>query len=197
LKDPLIEPGWNGVRVIAHLAGGQARFIDEEGKDCTAEFAEVANALVQAALADSLILDGFLTVEPTQPTEGVAVARTEAPSGGQIIGQMLIGSRGSHQPTKRRLDPDQPIALVAVDLLSVDDSNLLDIPLLERKRLLDGALRPGALVRITPFIRPPISTFVTTWRGMGFMDLAYKSANSRYLPGAQNDDWSLAPMPIK
>ena len=82
MKDPLVEPGWNGVRVIAHLAAGRAYFLDEDGEDCTAEFAEVASALAEAALADSLVLDGYLTVEPTQPTEGVAVARTEAPGGG-------------------------------------------------------------------------------------------------------------------
>ena len=40
----------------------------------------------------------------------------------------------------------------------IDGSRLLDLPLLERKRLLDGALEPSELVRITPFVRPPIGT---------------------------------------
>jgi hypothetical protein len=30
---------------------------------------------------------------------------------------------------------------------------------------------------------------------MGFRRLAYKAANSRYLPGAKNVDWALAEIP--
>jgi len=68
---------------------------------------------------------------------------------------------------------------VAVDLLSIDGSNLIDIPLLERKRLLDSA-SSRRVVRITPYVRPPIGSFALTWRALGFQELAYKPANGRY-----------------
>ncbi|MGA3057581.1 MAG: hypothetical protein ABSE70_06045 [Candidatus Limnocylindrales bacterium] len=198
VPDPLIEPSWGGVRVIARLARGRTRFVDEEGVDCTEEFATVAEAVSAGAQADELILDGFLTVEPTQATAGVPLVGIEAPSGGRLTTQMLVGNRISRQPEARRnLDPDRPIAFVAVDLLSIDGSILLDVPLLERKRLLGGALETGELVRITPFVRLPIGSFVSTWRGLGFAALAYKAANSRYIPNGRNDDWSIAPMPLK
>jgi ATP-dependent DNA ligase len=198
VPDPLIEPSWGGVRVIARFELGRTRFVDEGGVDCTDEFVAVGDAISAAALADELVLDGFLTVEPTQATTGVAVAGIEAPGAGQVMTQMLVGSRRPHQPESRhRLDPDRPTAFVAVDLLSIDGSSLLDVPLLERKRLLDGALETGELVRITPFVRPPIGTFISTWRGLGFGALAYKAANSRYIPDGRNDDWSIAPMPSK
>ncbi|MGZ6315554.1 MAG: hypothetical protein ACXWNI_08010, partial [Candidatus Limnocylindrales bacterium] len=80
---------------------------------------------------------------------------------------------------------------------SIDGSGLLDVPLLERKRLLDGALEAGELVRITPFVRPPIGTFAGTWRDLGFVALAYKGANSRYIPNGRNEDWSIFPMPSR
>jgi ATP-dependent DNA ligase len=196
--DPLIEPSWGGVRVIARFALGHTFFIDEEGADCTDEFAAVADAASAAAQADEMILDGFLTVQPTQATAGVSITGIEAPSAGQMMTQMLVGTRRSRPPeSTHRLDPDRPIAFVAVDLLSIDGASLLDVPLLERKRLLDGALRTGELVRITPFVRLPIGSFVATWRGLGFAALAYKAANSRYIPNGRNDDWSIAPMPLK
>jgi ATP-dependent DNA ligase len=198
VPDPLIEPLWGGVRVIARFALGLTRFADEEGVDCTEEFATVAEALSAAARADELILDGFLTVEPTQTTAGVPLLSIETPTGGQLTTQMLVGNRMSRPPEARRsLDPDRPVAFVAVDLLSIDGSILLDVPLLERKRLLDRALETAELVRITPFVRLPIGSFVATWRGLGFAALAYKAANSRYIPNGRNDDWSIAPMPLK
>jgi ATP-dependent DNA ligase len=193
-----VEPSWGGVRVIARFELGHTRFADEDGADCTDEFAPVADAVSTAALADSLILDGFLTVEPTQVAAGMEITGIEAPSAGQMMTQMLVGTRRSSQPgSSRRLDPDRPIAFVAVDLLSIDGTSLLDVPLLERKRLLDGALEPSTLVRITPFVRPPIGQYVVTWRSLGFGALAYKAANSRYIPDGRNDDWSIGPMPSR
>jgi len=199
VKDPIVEPSWGGVRVLARLEFGRIRFFDEDGVDCTEEFVGVADALAAAARSDDLILDGFLTVEPTQPSMGTRPAEPEAPGTGAMMANMLVGERvaGRRPPQRRHLDTDQPIAFVAIDLLRIDDTQLVDLPLLERKRLLDGALSVGDLIRITPYIRPPVSTFATTWRGMGFEEIAYKGANSRYFPAGQNDDWSIAPIPTR
>jgi ATP-dependent DNA ligase len=195
-RDVIIEPGWSGIRVLARLENGRTRFIDEEGADCTDEFAEVSAAITAAALAGDLILDGHLTVEPTQVIVGVPPAGLQTPTAGSMAAQMLVGDR-IVRPVgpKRRLDPDRPIAFVAVDLLRIDGSDLLDVPLLERKRLLDGALAPADLVRITPYVSPPAGSFLSTWRGMGFLTLAYKGANSRYRPGTCSDDWSIVRLP--
>ena len=197
-RDAIIEPSWGGVRVLARFDGTSTTLVDDEGVDCSAEFADVAEAISTAALAGELILDGFLTVEPTQPTEGTTTGDAATPTTGQMMTQFLVGSRVARMVApERHLDPDRPVAFVAVDLLLIDGSSLLDIPLLERKRLLDGALAPSERVRITPFVRPPIGSFVATWRGTGFGALVYKAANSRYLPDSRNDDWTIIPMPPK
>jgi ATP-dependent DNA ligase len=115
-----------------------------------------------------------------------------------MMAQMIGGSYVAQlMEPESRPDPDRPVAFVAVDLLAVDGSRLLDVPLLERKRLLESSIKPGELVRITPFVRPPIGSYVATWRGAGFDGLAYKGANSRYMPDARNDDWSIMSMPMK
>jgi ATP-dependent DNA ligase len=198
-RDSIIEPSWGGVRVLARYDGSATKLTDEDGVDCTAEFAQIAGAIAAAALAAELVLDGFLTVEPTQLGDASPIPQNETPTAGQMMTQFLVGSHVAARMNtpERHLDPDRPIAFVAVDLLSIDGSHLLDIPLLERKRLLDGALTPGELVRITPFVRPPIGSFVATWRGAGFGALAYKAPNSRYVPDSRNDAWSIMPMPPK
>lgn len=199
IDDPIVEPGWEGVHAIVHVAGGVATVRDEEAVDCTAEFQPLAGAIAAAALADELVLDGYLTVQPTQETAGAAPAELASTSQRELLTQFLVGGKMASKapPTagRRRLDPDRPIAFVAVDLLVLDGTRLLDLPLLERKRLLDGALREGELVRITPFVRPPIGTFMMSWRTLGFGALAFKASNSRYVPNEANDDWAASPIP--
>jgi ATP-dependent DNA ligase len=198
VPDALIEPGWSGVRVLSRFESGNTRLMDEEGVDCSTEFADVAAAITAAVLAGQLILDGFLTVEPTQIVTGAPPREIEAPTSGQMMAQWIVGSRIARPVTPpRNLDPNRPIAFVAVDLLQIDGSSLLDVPLLERKRLLDGSLEPSGLVRITPYVRPPIGSFVATWRGAGFASMVYKAANSRYRPDARNDDWSVFSIPFR
>ena len=198
IRDSIVEPSWSGVRVLARLEGGNTRFTDEDGVDCTSEFADVAAAMTAAALAGDFVIDGFLTVEATQVVVGKSINDLPTPTKGQVMTAWIAGDRLAPPTAARReLDPDRPIAFVAVDLLSIDGSILLEVPLLERKRLLDGAFTPGDLIRLTPFVRPPIGNFLATWRGMGFGALAYKNVNSRYKPDQRNDDWSILPMPLK
>jgi ATP-dependent DNA ligase len=198
IADPIIEPLWGGVRVIARIGPGGVTLTEEGAGDCTAEFAEQARAIGAAALATELTLDGYLTVEPTQKTAGVAIGKVSTPSGAQVMSQLIVGTRRPHAPEPGpELDLDRPVAFVAVDLLLVDGSTLLDVPLLERKRLLETALRTDELIRITPYVRQPIGSFLGTWRALGFRELAYKASNSRYRPGEQNDDWAIAQIPAR
>ena len=90
---------------------------------------------------------------------------------------------------------DDTVNLVVVDLLWLDGEWLLDVPLLERKRLLEAILPGSSLVRTGPFVRPPIGTWIGSWRSQGFRGLSFKAANSRYEPGARSSDWATATMP--
>ena len=53
-------------------------------------------------------------------------------------------------------DPDDSVSLVVTDLLWLDETSLLDVPLLERRRLLEGVSSSPTSVRIGAFVRPPI-----------------------------------------
>jgi ATP-dependent DNA ligase len=82
-------------------------------------------------------------------------------------------------------------------LLWLDDQPLLDVPLLERKRILESVLDESKLVRRGIYIRQPIDTWVGSWRSFGFNRMAFKAANSRYLPGQPNPDWAIADLPTR
>ena len=95
----------------------------------------------------------------------------------------------------RQFQDDDAINLVVTDLLWLDGEWLLDVPLLERRRVLDSILRAGALVRPGLFVRHPINSWVGSWRAQGFYALTFKAANSRYRPGETADDWTLSDLP--
>ncbi len=147
------------------------------------------------------MLDGYLTRQATPAVGTVYLVGSEIPTAAQMTSQMLVG-RGLNSRAVSKAEEDvnkelreNPLAFVAVDLIVLDGQPLLDIPLLERKRLLESVVREAELVRRGAYIRPPVDTWLASWRTVGFRELAYKSANGRYLPGEINDSWAIARIP--
>ena len=204
IDDPLIEPLWPGIRVLGHARPDGAEFVDAEGGPQL--WPDVSQGLAAALTADSAILDGYLTPEPQDAGFGPIAGIEEEPPA-RTLGRQLFwfgderrrrereALREAERP--RAIEPDETIVFMAVDLLELDGQQLLDVPLLERKRLLDAVVEDGPLARRGMHIRPPIGTWISTWRALGFRAIAYKSANSRYRPGEPNDDWATAPLPIR
>ncbi len=86
-------------------------------------------------------------------------------------------------------DDERRPLLIVVDLLSVDGVDLLDVPLLERRRLLEAVVVESDEVRVTPTARAPLGSQLAVWRAQGFRASLAKHANSRYLPGERNEQW--------
>ncbi len=86
---------------------------------------------------------------------------------------------------------DEPptATFVAVDLLELDGQELLDVPLLERRRLLESIVVQSPRVRVTPAVRHPVEGWLSVWSGLGFASYVAKHANSRYAPGQRNAEW--------
>jgi len=187
IVDPIIEPLWEGVHVLVHARDGTVRLIDDEGYDIGREFAAILAALRDDLTVSDAIVDGWLTNQATRSGEGLALVPVEAPRG--------MGIFRAPKPGPPRIAPhDRPgsVAFVAVDLLVLDGQVLLDLPLLERKRLLESVIVGGELVRTSPYVRPPLDRWLPSWRAVGFTGAVLKAANSRYVPGALADDWYVA-----
>jgi hypothetical protein len=200
ITDPVIEPMWRGDRVLVEVDDGRVVVRDPSGQEHRTEESLVAQ-LSAAVRTESAVLDGYLTYQATQPTTTLAIG-TEVPTAGQMATQMFVGkgfrsrvNRPAEELEEKHEVPDHPLAFVAVDLLILDGQSLLEIPLLERKRLLESVLAESELVRRTAFVRPPVDAWLASWRSMGFRELAYKAANSRYVPGERNDEWAIATIP--
>ena len=202
--NPIIEPMWTGIRSLAAIDDGEATIADEGG-DPIHEHPEIRTALVEAAMAQGLVVDGFLTKATARDGSGVYVGMDDLPTAGQLASRPLLGIRRNRAEevtqamnaarAARTFGPDDTVTFVAIDLLWLDGESLLEVPYLERRRLLESALAESDLVRRGVFVRPPIQAWVGSWRALGFAGLSFKGANSRYRPGAASADWVSAPMP--
>ena len=204
IVDPIVEPLWDGVRILAAIEGQRSELVGEDGEPVVDQPMVEAH-LRDAIVADSVILDGFLTKQVASDGTGIYTGSERLPPTGTLIVRSMIGTRrnrtaeaaetAEREREARAFGPDDIVALVAVDLLHLDGESLLDVPLLERKRLLESVLTESNLVRHGAYVRPPIQTWVNSWRALGFGGLTYKAANGHYRPGGVKDDWVTSPMP--
>jgi hypothetical protein len=201
VRDPVVEPLWSGLRILGAVAGPRAFLQDVDG-DRLDGFIALADALAGSVNAEDAIVDGYVTAEVAHDGTGTFTGSSSMDSASKVVTQTLLGS--SQGSADKRLDEgraarmphgDDPVALVLVDLLWLDGTPLLDIPLLERRRLLESAVTETDVVRRGIFVRPPIDTWVGSWRSMGFPGISFKSANGRYAPGAAALDWARVAMP--
>jgi ATP-dependent DNA ligase len=194
--DPILEPIWSGTRVLAHYHDsdsedewGQVLVFDEFGDDATADGPEAVDHLRRSIKASEAVVDGVITTEATAGGENTAVQLF--PTVNPLRKFFLGGTPDSDVKYEPR-GPRRPgmAAFVAVDLLSVDGQPLFDVALLERKRLLESVIEESELVRVSPWVRPPVRTWFNTWRSAGLRGVIMKGSNSRYRPGEQTNEWA-------
>ena len=199
VKDPIVEPLWVGIRLLAAIDADRVAMIDAHG-DRIGGFDEIETALAEAVPAGSVVLDGFITKQALHAARRVVAWSDEMPSLGAFIGLRRNRALDAAELKEETLaasmfEPDDALAFVATDLVWLDETPLVDVPLLERRRLLESVVVESDGIRVGAFIRPPIDHWVASWRAQGFAGLTYKGANSRYLPGKANPEWVIAGMP--
>ncbi len=213
VTDPIVEPLWAGIRALAAIdaadpgatGGTRGALLADDSGQIIEGYPEILDALVVAARSPGLILDGFLTKQAAQDSTGVFLKVDVDTSVQSAIGHFFLGSRRNRaadaaeaRAALRRAEtfgPEDVVSYVAFDLLWLDGESLLDVPLLERRRLLDTVLAESDIVRRGTFVRPPIAGWIRSWRAQGFIGLTFRAANSRYAPGATSTEWATAPMP--
>jgi ATP-dependent DNA ligase len=205
IEDPLCEPLWGGRRVLVEVSDGNVDIRGTDGAEVTG-YDALRAAIAEATFADDALIDGSLLPAPLRDTEGarIRVGMDSVKSPGDrvkhiFVGEsMLTGKRDALARADEARIPapgEEPAALVATDLLWIDGQSLLDVPLLERKRMLESALDERELVRHSMLVRPPVESWFAQWRALGFEEVTYKAANGRYRPGTVSRDWTVIVMP--
>jgi hypothetical protein len=140
VSNPLVEPLWAGLRVLAAIDAEGVAIVDEDG-DPIDGFDAIIEALSGSSTGSELVIDGIITKQATRTSVSVVAWSDEPP----FSMASMVGLRRNRATESIKLketayadatfDPADSIALVVTDLLWLDETSLLDIPLMERRRL--------------------------------------------------------------
>ena len=118
-----VEDKYDGIRAQAHVSGGEVKFFSRTRDEITESFPELPDAL--AALPQDAILDGEIVAwEPAGRARPFSVLQ-------QRLGRKKVSER---------MLREIPVAYLAFDVLYAGGELLIDRPLRERARVLDGLL---------------------------------------------------------
>ncbi|HEX6230057.1 MAG TPA: DNA ligase D, partial [Solirubrobacterales bacterium] len=167
------EIKWDGVRAIAHSSPGELRLQSRNLKDITARYPELRQ-LNRRLGSHSAILDGEI------------VAFEEGkPSFERLQRRMHL----AREAEIRRLAKSEPVSFQIFDLLYLDGRSLLDLPYVERRRLLEELELQGDAWQTPGYHRGEGARLLARTAELGLEGIVAKRLDSRYRPGARSRDW--------
>ncbi len=209
IPNAIVEPEWGGARTVAALTPDEAALF-RDGAELTVA-RELVQALVTGFTALEAIVEGHVTTAALKSDRGAVPSPPEVERPALLVPRWIrrrsparrdaaardreIRLARQEQATLDSLASGERHAFVATDLLLLDGQPLDDVPLLERKRLLEAVLAVSDLVRVSAFVRPSSTDVLASWGALGFTELSYRGSNSRYLAGRENPDWAIGAAP--
>jgi bifunctional non-homologous end joining protein LigD len=161
------EPWWPGERLLAPFDGGRPVLSSRW------RLPEL-NALGESLGSLSVVLDGIL----------VAVADDGRPDRSRLERRLGATSAAAH----RRLAGRIPLTFAVVDLLWRDGHTTTDLPLEERRDLLEEAIGRGPSWVLSPR-HTDGAALLDAATASGFAGVIAKRRRSRYKPGETSADW--------
>jgi bifunctional non-homologous end joining protein LigD len=170
------EMKWDGVRTVAYLAGGRVKLLSRRGRDDTAAYFDVAEALADLKIGTA-VLDGEVVVtdEAGRPRFGLLQHRINLT-----------------RPTDiKRAAADQPAQLMLFDILHLDGRSLIKEPYEERRRLLEDLIdtRPGGRIQVPPIFDGDLQAAIETSKALQLEGVVAKRRTSIYQPGQRSRTW--------
>jgi bifunctional non-homologous end joining protein LigD len=169
---PFSAPGWvfelkhDGFRLLAARHGRDIRLQYRSGAPSSV-FPEIERAL--ASLRVDLVLDG----------EVVVLDQAGRPSFQGLQKRVQLRRAADIERAARRY----PATVFAFDLLALDDHDLRELPLRDRKRLLREVLPATGPLRYADHVEEHGGAFFAEVQRLGLEGIVAKRADSRYVPG--------------
>ncbi len=156
----LYEPKWDGFRAIVTVSGSEVTLTSRNGNDLTERFRDVARAAALAIKSSDAVLDGEICALDAQ---------------GRSRFSLLQESGGT------------PV-LVLFDVLELESEKLIDEPLSERRKRLEGVVGRSGGVLVSPqFDDGP--ALLAAAREQELEGVVAKRADSQYRPGRRSTEW--------
>lgn len=158
------EVKWDGYRTIVHVDAGTVRLQSTAGHDVTARWPEFGD-LASSVNADSAILDGELVVFDDDGRPSF-----------ELVQRSGIGS-------------DRQAVLQFFDVLQVDGIDTIELPYLDRRRLLEHLVEPADNWTVPASRVGDGAALLDATAAHGLEGVIAKRVDSRYRPGTRTRDW--------
>lgn len=170
-----IEWKYDGARVQIHKSGGKVRIYSRRLENVTASLPEISMAAIKQIRAESAILDG----------EAVALSSDGRPRAFQEI---LKRFRRKYNVEK--LATEIPLSLFLFDLIYLDGRSVIELPLMERRKLLAEISDPSILA--DQVLSDKIEVAEEIYKKVlaaGHEGIMLKNPSSIYAPGKRGKNW--------
>jgi DNA ligase-1 len=175
------EEKYDGVRCQLHRTRTRVALYSRDLRETTAAFPEVAEAAER--IDHELLIDGEIL----------------AHRDGKVLRFFELQRRLGRKVVASKLREEVPVVLVAFDLLYLDGEPLLDRPLRERRKLLEGLRleHPFLLARFeTAAGAEELDRIFAETRERGNEGLMLKNPESPYTPGRRGLSWLKLKRPL-
>lgn len=174
-----VEYKYDGERVQLHRNGeGRVQAFSRRLEPITHQYPEIIEAFTKSGIPNNTVLEG-------------EIVAYDAKADHLLPFQTLMQRRRKYDVAK--YIEKVPIALFAFDLLLLDNRSLLGEPLSERRRLLQGCIKPSRLVRLSKYtLTSDIAAVERYFRqalAYGAEGVVIKAADGRYQPGKRGWLW--------
>jgi ATP-dependent DNA ligase len=166
--DYLYEPKWDGFRCIVFRDGNEVELGSRNGKPLTRYFPEIV-AAVKAQMPQRCVIDGEVVVAGPQGLDFEMLSQRIHPAASRI----------------EMLSRQWPARLVAFDLISAGDRNLMTAPFAQRRSELEAVLgRAEPPIHLTPITSDPATAadWFERFEGAGLDGVVAKGRSIGYLP---------------
>jgi len=188
-KEWLFEVKWDGERAIAEITNHKSQITNKSqisnsklkykiysryNRDLTAKYPELAE-LPKLLRAKSATLDGEICV-----LDQSGVSKFE-------LLQQRIGL-SDPQTVKERM-ASFPVHFFVFDIIELNGKILVDLPLIERKKILAKTLREGKFVHLTEYQIGKGKLYFEAAKKLGLEGMMAKKTNSQYEIGKRSRNW--------
>lgn len=170
LVDETVEGGewvyeikWDGYRALAFLNKGNVEIRSRNNKSFNDKFYPIYNALGKWKI--NAVVDG----------EIIVVNEKGLPDFSELQGW--------------RSEADGQLAYYLFDILWMEGKNLMNLPLLERRRILKSVLHGSNIIRLSENFESTGKEFFAMADKMGLEGIMAKKITSVYVPGTRSKEW--------
>jgi len=164
-SDWLFEIKWDGVRAIATV-GGTLSLRSRNDSELAGRFPELAELLT---LAPGTVLDGE-----------IVVMNKGRPDMQALLPRLQAGMPGTGS---------MPVTYIVFDILERDGKDLTGLPLIQRRKELEVAVREGPRVVLSVPVEGRGEDYYQAAVAQGLEGIMAKRKDSRYEPGLRSGSW--------